>query len=124
MLGRVYIGRGRLPEVYLTKLGAQRALDTILATARAGRIPAKRARSQLVTLAQAAEEWIEYLEVDRQRRPSTIRDYRRALSSKLLPAFRGGEVPIEWLTVAAVERSHTICARYLRISAREGKHEM
>ena len=103
VLGRAYVGRGRPPEGYLTKVGAQRELDAILATARAGRVPAKRARSELVTLAQAAEEWIEYLEVDRQRRPSTIRDYRRALRTKLLPAFRDGKVPIDWITVAAVE---------------------
>ena len=37
VLGRAFTGRGRPPEGYLTKLGAQRELDAILATARAGR---------------------------------------------------------------------------------------
>jgi hypothetical protein len=104
VLAKVWAGGGCPPAGYLTKRGAQRALDDLLTTARAGR-PVRRPPSrQLVTLAQAADEWLRFLEVDRRRRPSTIRDYRRALCRRLLPAFGDGEIPAAWLTVAMVER--------------------
>jgi integrase len=55
-----------------------------------------------VTLAEAAEEYLTWLEVDRERKPSTLRDYRSIVRTHLLPAF--GDVAIEDLSPAQIER--------------------
>lgn len=51
---------------------------------------------------EAAEEWLRYVEHDRDRKPSTIAGYRALLRSQLLPTF--GELPIESITTPMVER--------------------
>jgi hypothetical protein len=45
-----------------------------------------------VTFAQAAREWLRYVEVDRGRSPSTVRDYRRLVEETFVPLF--GELPL------------------------------
>jgi site-specific recombinase XerC len=55
-----------------------------------------------VTFAEAAEEYLTWLEVDRERKPSTLRDYRSILRTHILPAF--GSAPIEDLTPAQLDR--------------------
>ncbi len=55
-----------------------------------------------VTFADAAAEWLRFVEEDREHMPSTLRDYRSSLNAHLLPAF-GGE-PIEAISVEAIER--------------------
>ena len=55
------------------------------------------------TFADAAAEWLRYVEQDRQRKPSTVARLRaRSSRSQLLPAF--GEMPIESITPATIER--------------------
>ena len=39
------------------------------------------------TFADAAAEWLRFIEEDRSRKPSTLLDYRSALKAHLLPAF-------------------------------------
>ena len=39
------------------------------------------------TFADAAAEWLRYIEHDRQRKPSTVQGYRVIVRSTLLPAF-------------------------------------
>ena len=51
---------------------------------------------------EAAEEYLTWQEVDRERKPSTLRDYRSILRTHMLPAF--GSVPIEDLTPAQLDR--------------------
>ena len=46
-----------------------------------------------VTFAEAAAEWLSYIEHDRERKPSTVAGYKALVRSQLLPAF--GEQPIE-----------------------------
>jgi len=87
VMGKAWMGRGRPPEGYLTKRGAQEVLDTILADARRGRLVARRPEST-VTFADAAEEWLRYLEHERGRRASTLRNYRLPLRNHILPALR------------------------------------
>lgn len=53
------------------------------------------------TFADAAAEWIRFIAEDRERKPSTVRDYRNALEARLLPAF--GSTPIEDIDVARIE---------------------
>lgn len=54
------------------------------------------------TFADAAAEWLRYIEFDRDRKPSTVAGYQAIVRSQLLPAF--GELPIESITTAMIER--------------------
>jgi hypothetical protein len=53
------------------------------------------------TFADAAAEWLRYVEHDRMRKASTVATYRSLLGSRILPAF--GELPIESITVEMIE---------------------
>jgi len=54
------------------------------------------------TFADAAAEWLRYIEHDRQRKPSTVQGYRVIVRSTLLPAF--GDEPLESITTPMIER--------------------
>jgi integrase len=71
----------------------------VLDQARAGTLPGL-VRTGM-TFAEAAEQYLTWLEVDRERKPSTLRDYRSILRTHLLPAF--GDIVIEDLTPAQIE---------------------
>jgi integrase len=61
---------------------------------------------------RAAEEWLRYAEHDRACKPTTMRDYRRALAKDVLPEF--GDLVLEDVTGPMIEawRSRlTVCAR-------------
>jgi integrase len=53
------------------------------------------------TFADAAAEWLRFIEEDRARKPSTLSDYRAALNAHLLPAF--GSPPLESITVGEID---------------------
>jgi len=53
------------------------------------------------TFADAAAEWLRYVEHDRKRRPSTLQDYRNVVRRDLLSEF--GETPIEQITTDWVD---------------------
>jgi len=55
-----------------------------------------------VTFADAAAEWIRFIEGDRARKPSTLNDYRSVLKVYLLPAF--GDRSVESIEPADIER--------------------
>jgi site-specific recombinase XerD len=55
-----------------------------------------------VTFAEAAEEWLRYVEVDRGRKPSTVAGYRALVRSQLLPTF--GHRQLEAITTPMIER--------------------
>jgi integrase len=97
-LGPAWTERGRPPAGYLTKRLAEEALRSILDEAR-GTLPGM-VRSG-ATFADAADEWLRYIEQDRGRKPSTVHGYRSALNAHLLPAF--GSVAIEEVTTEAIE---------------------
>lgn len=48
-----------------------------------------------------AAEWLRFVAEDREREPSTVRDYRSVLDGRLLPVF--GAVPIEEITPEMVQ---------------------
>lgn len=104
-----YTARGRASE-------AQRILDELLAEARRIGPGARRAVGREVTFADAAAEWLRYVELDRQRRPSTLRDYRQAVDQVLVPKF--GELPLNELTTEMIDafRAHHVDER--RLTAR------
>src|SRR6266496_3426308 len=52
-------------------------------------------------ICMAAEEWLRFIEVDRQRKRSTVRGYRSIVRSRLLPAF--GDRPLEAIDAREIE---------------------
>ena len=101
VLGKAWTKRGRPADGYLTKQGAQRELDAILADARRSHLTSRPRRSSTVTFAEAAREWLRYVEHDRKRRPSTITDYRWIVKRRLLPAF--GSLALESITTQRID---------------------
>lgn len=101
VLGKAWTKRGKPAEGYLIKQGAQRELDAILADARRNRLTSQPRRSGTVTFAEAAREWLRYVEHDRKRRPSTIADYRWIVERRLLPDF--GELALESITTQRID---------------------
>jgi integrase-like protein len=55
-----------------------------------------------VSFAEAAAEFLRYVEQDRQRRPSTLAGYRAIVRSQLLPAF--GDLPLESINTPMIEQ--------------------
>jgi len=54
------------------------------------------------TFADAAAEWLRYVEHDRKRRPSTVRDYRNTITARLEPEF--GDEPLEAIDIDRIDR--------------------
>jgi len=94
-LGPAWTERGRPPTGWFTKRTAESWLRDVLDEARRGTLPGMLRTG--VTFADAAAEWLRFIEEDRERKPSTLVDYRSALKAHLLPAF--GDEPLE-----AIER--------------------
>lgn len=65
-----------------------------------GRVPERGDHS--VTFGYAVAAWLDYVEHDRRRAPSTVRDYRNAVNRYLLP--RLGEKPLSEIGVEDLER--------------------
>jgi hypothetical protein len=55
-----------------------------------------------VTFEYAAGVWLSYVEHERGRTPSTIRDYRNTVARHLIPRF--AETPLAQITVGDIER--------------------
>jgi integrase len=102
-VGPAWTDRGRPPAGWFTKRMAETWLRDVLDEARRGTLPGT-IRSG-ATFADAAAEWLRYIEEDRERKPSTLRDYRSVLEHRLLPVF--GSMPIEEISPAAIERWRT-----------------
>ena len=99
-LGPAWTERGRPPAGYFTKRSAEASLREILDQARRGTLPGQLQTG--VTFADAAAEWLRLIEEDRERKPSTLQDYRSVLQAYLLPAF--GSQPVEAITPGDIER--------------------
>lgn len=98
-IGPAWSGRGRPAAGYLTRRGAQSWLDEVLAQARCGELPGMVRTG--ATFDEAVAEYMRWLEIDRQRKPSTLRDYRSIISAHLLPGFGGQR--LEDITTEQVE---------------------
>jgi integrase len=99
-LGPAWTDRGRPPAGYFTKRQAEARLREILDEARRGTLPGMVRTG--ATFADAAAEWLRYIEHDRERKHSTVKDYRSVLDAHLLPEF--GAMALEEITPDAVER--------------------
>ena len=98
-LGKVWDKRSQPPAGYITRRQAEAELDDIL-NGRSERVNV--AEPTGVTFKAAADEWLSYLERERQRKRSTLADYHGALKDRLLPYF-GAATPVESITKANVE---------------------
>ena len=115
-LGPVWSKRSRPPQGYLTRAQAELRLAEMLA----GRDPGVEVEpppGAEVTFAQASQEWMRYVTVDRKRRPSTVRDYRREIDKRLVPEF-GADTPLSAITTAEVEAFRERMVAEGRLSAR------
>jgi integrase len=99
-LGPAWTGRGRPAAGYFTKRLAEDWLRSVLEEARRGTLPGLVKTG--ARFADAAAEYLRYVEHDRGRKPSTLRGYRSAINAHLLPAF--GDMPIESVTTEEIER--------------------
>jgi integrase len=99
-VGPAWTERGRPPAGYFTKRAADGWLRDRLDEARRGGLPGS-TRSG-ATFAEAATEWLRYIEHDRKRKPSTVEGYASIVRTQLLPRF--GSMAIESITPAAIER--------------------
>jgi integrase len=98
-LGPAWSGRGRPPVGYLTKRLAEDHLRELLDQARRGELPGLVQTG--ATIADAAAEFLRYIEHDRERKPSTIKGYRWLITGQILPPL--GELRVEDLTQERVE---------------------
>src|SRR4051794_18519974 len=98
-IGPAWTERGRPPAGYFTKRTAEAWLRDTLDAARRRALPGQVRTG--ATFADAAAEWLRYVEHDRDCKPSTLRDYRNVVAARLLPVF--GEMRVEDLTADMVE---------------------
>jgi integrase len=103
-IGPAWVGRGRPAEGHFTKRLAEDWLHD-----RLGELRREPAQPQVagppmttVTFAEAAAEYLRFSEQDRGCKPSTIRNYRNAITVHLLPVF--GDMALEDITVQEIER--------------------
>ncbi len=97
-LGPAWTERGRPVAGYFAKRLAEDWLRDTLADARRGGLLG--AVRKGVAFRVAAEEWLRYVEHDRDVKPSTLTDYRSTVS-RLVREF--GETPIEGISAQMIE---------------------
>src|SRR4051794_4894317 len=56
----------------------------------------------MATFAEAAAEWLRFVEFDRRRRRSTVRDYRNNVRLHLIPEF-GPETALKTITYRRID---------------------
>src|SRR4051794_8172737 len=98
-IGPAWSERGRPPASYFTTRTAQAWLRDLLDEARRGTLPGLVRTG--VTFREAAEEYMRYIEFDRQRKPSTVSGYWSLIRAQLVPAF--GDLAIEDMTTPMIE---------------------
>lgn len=98
-IGPAWTDRGRPAAGFYTKRTAEAWLAERLDEARHGTLPGMVRTG--ATFADAAAEWLRYVERERGRKPSTLDDYRSVVRVHLLPAL-GGE-PLERIDTRSIE---------------------
>jgi integrase len=109
-LGPAWTQRGRPADGYFTKRTAEAWLRDVLDQAHKGTLPGMVRTG--ATFADAAAEWLRYVEQERGRKASTLADYRSVVRAHFLPAF--GDEPLERITEDTIER-------WLAAQLREGE---
>jgi integrase len=98
-LGPAWNERGRPPAGYFTRRTAEARLREILDEIRQGTLPGMVETG--ATFADAAAEFLRFIEHDRNRKPSTVAGYQSIIRAQLLPVF--GDMPIESITTTMIE---------------------
>jgi integrase len=98
-LGPAWTERGRPPAGYYTKRMAEDQLRDLLDEARRGTLPGLVRTG--ATVEDATEEYLRYIEHDRERKPSTVQGYRWIVNGQILPTF--GQMRLEEVTSEHVE---------------------
>jgi integrase len=98
-IGPAWTERGRPRAGFYTKRTAETWLREVLDQARAGTLPGMVRTG--ATFADACAEFLRYMEVDRDRKPSTLTDYRSTIRAHLVPAF--GSLRLEDVTAERIE---------------------
>src|SRR5664279_3638447 len=114
-IGPAWSGRGRPAAGFLTKRLAEAWLDDVLAQARRAELPGMVRTG--ATFADAAAEWLRYVEHDRDVKPSTLTDYR-SVAAQLGREF--GSLAIEEVSARRVEewRARLVAGRDRPLSNR------
>src|SRR3954451_6761388 len=99
-IGPAWTERGRPAAGHYTKRTAEAWLREVLDEARRGTLPGLVQTG--ATFADAAAEFLRYVEHDRSIKPSTLTDYRSIVSAHLVPAF--GAMRVEEVTPEKIER--------------------
>jgi integrase len=114
-LGPAWVRRSRPPEGYLTRAQAEAKLQAIL-RGEDQSVAVRPVPGEDVTFGAAGQEWLRYVEHDRKRRPSTVRDYRQELRH-LLAEF-GKETALRSITMARIDAYRERLVAEGRLSAR------
>jgi integrase len=99
-IGPAWTSRGRPAAGYCTKRTAEAWLRDVLDQACRGTLPGMVRTG--ATFADAAAEYLRWIEHDRARKPSTVRDYQSIINAHLLAAF--GKRRLEDITTEGIER--------------------
>jgi integrase len=99
-LGPAWSERGRPPAGYYTKRLAEDRLRDLLDEVRRGTLAGLVQTG--ATVADAAAEYLHYIEHDRERKPSTVQGYRWIVDAQILPTFAA--MRLEDVTSEHVER--------------------
>jgi integrase len=99
-LGPAWTARGRPAAGYWTKRSAEAWLRRLLVEAAAGTLAGMVQTGATVT--DACVEYLRYVDEDRQRKPSTLRDYDSIFHNHVIPHL--GDIALEDLTAERVER--------------------
>src|SRR3954467_13616536 len=98
-VGPAWTERGRPRAGGFTKRTAEAGMRDVLAQAGAGTLPGMVRTG--ATFADACAEYLRYVEVDLDRKPSTVGDYRSIIRAHLVPAF--GPMRLEDVTADRIE---------------------
>lgn len=99
-IGPAWKERSRPAAGYFTRRTAEEVLQATLVKAREGTLPDARPSGR--TFGEACDEWLRYIEHDRQRAPSTVADYRSVVDKTLLAQF-GRDTPLHKITTELID---------------------
>ncbi|HEX3324530.1 MAG TPA: tyrosine-type recombinase/integrase [Solirubrobacterales bacterium] len=100
-LGPAWAERSRPPAGYFTRKGAEAELAALLTDIRRGEVPDPGDRFGK-TFGDAVAEWLRYVEHEKARRPSTVRDYRNTANGALIDEF-GSDAALEAITTERID---------------------
>lgn len=98
-IGPAWTGRGRPEPGTYNKRTAEAWLREVLREAEAGTLPGSVRTG--ATFADAAREWLRYLEEDRAVKPTTLTDCRNSVDNRFIPVF--GHRRVEDITGREIE---------------------